>query len=114
MRNELLCTRRDFEHARSLLLKYFQENGIATRRELSRFKVFGLPYESIELAVRDLRAKGSIEELYVLPRSEFGRGQRPEYWGLTVALDAKAITLPEGVIRESTALGLIADYEEAV
>ncbi len=108
--NEVLCTRRDFERARSAILDYLQKSGYTTRRTLSNFRVWGLPYEAIELALRDLLAKGTVEELYVLPGTR-RNGVRPEHYGLSVALDAKAVELPEGVVRESEAFGLIADLE---
>lgn len=109
--SEVLCTRRDFERARADVLEYFQKHGYAARRMLSNFRVWGLPYEAIELAIRDLRQKGIIEELYTMPPPMRRTGQRKEYYGLTTALDTRAIQLPEGIVRESQAFKLIADYE---
>lgn len=106
---EYLTTRRDFERAKTLVLQYFHENSIATRRELSNFRIWGLTYEAIELAIRDLKRKGIIEELYVLPQREQKAGQRPEYYGLITALDSHAAILPQNVIREKKAFELIAD-----
>ena len=109
MAASVLCTRRDFERARTTVLRLFQEQGVVTRRQLSSFRMFGLPYDSIELAVRDLISKGAIEELYVLPSPHKRNGQRPVWLALSAALDTKAVTLPPGVVRFSKALELIAD-----
>lgn len=108
-----ICTRVDFEKARELILSFMGREVYCTRSQLSRFRVFGISYETIELAIRVLIRTGVIEELFVLPHRPESRGQRKEYYGLTVALDAHAIELPSGIVRESKALELIADLEEA-
>lgn len=106
-----LATRADFEKAQRLILRFFESEGIATRRSLSTFKGWGVTYEAIELAIRYLRSKGIIEELYPLPDRPGKTGNRKEYFGLTSALDAMAVELPEGIVRESRAFQLIADAE---
>lgn len=108
-----LCTQQQFEKARDEVLRFFQRNGFASRRQLTAFKVFGLPYDAIELALRHLLAKGIVEELYVLPSAEKRTGVRAEVYGLTSALDARTVLLPEGVVRERLAFELIAEVEHA-
>lgn len=113
MNGEVLCTRKDFERARAVILNHLQRDGVDTRRNLSKYRQFGIPYEAIELAVRYLKSKGIIEELYTLPKDQGVTGKRKEYLALTVALDAKSVELPDNVVRVADAMKRIADYQEA-
>jgi hypothetical protein len=109
---EYLCTRKDFERARDEILGYLNRNHYARRKQLSAYKGLGIPYEAIELAILDLKLKGIVEDLYTLPSIQFARGRRPEYLGLTAALETHSVELPEGVVRSTRALNLVADYPE--
>ena len=102
-----LTNRTDFDKAYRLILAFMQQNGVVTRRQMSNFRSWGIPYEAVELAVRKLRADGVIEELYTLPTARRNHGQRSTYYALTTALDAGNVELPSGVLRESKALKLI-------
>lgn len=106
---EVLCTKNDFEYARSLILKHLEKVGVETRRRFTDFKYMGLSYEAIDLAMRDLIAQGIVEELYSLPTIRSNPGQRKIWVGLVTALDLGQAEVPEGTMRLSEALKLIAD-----
>lgn len=109
----VLCTRNDLLKACALIMSTMRSQGVVARNQLASLRTFGLTYATLELAIRDLKAQGLIEELYVLPEETSRPGRRKDYYALTVDLDAGQVTLPEGTIRERDALQLLVAEEVA-
>jgi hypothetical protein len=95
-----LALRKDYEKARSLVLRKLQEKGPSTKSDFNYFVRWGISRTAIDLAIAGMVRDGTIEQLFTFSSDQ---GRKPTYYALPGAV------LPSGVFRVQDALLLIGD-----